>query len=451
MRKKDLRLYMKRAILMMAPLFFVACEKPEGSGELGFNQVIGSTADVNTVSYPVKTYTQSLDSVLVALAYDEQLLFGGYLGNRLVGTYNDPSLGSNKASIVSQVILNQVNIDFGTNPVIDSVNLFLQYSGHYGDTSENVSFLVNEIDAVIDRDTLIYSNYPVQIGQEIGRKDNFQLRPNSSTPYDGDDLIPTLIIPMDVNFFQQKIADVADGSFASFESNEDFIEYFKGIHISATSAGRGPIAYFSLAGTNSRMIIYYHNDDEDSLSTELNFQQNKETVPISFGVFDQDYSGVSLDPDNPDSTLGEDVTYIQSLGGVMTVVDIPDLDTLIEKGFVINGARLQIPLMLGTGNGAPPANTLEVRKIEDNDAAGTIIDFRAGVNTGDGALRLGDLRDNKYIFDLSRHVFDVANGASNLKLGIVPVNKGTTANQTVLQGSTSLSQNLSLIVYYTKP
>ncbi|MDZ7845291.1 MAG: DUF4270 family protein [Owenweeksia sp.] len=124
---------LKRAILLMAPFVLLACEKP--NEELGIGQVTGGLAGLGDTTLEVLSYTQKLDSTLVALSYEDQKLVGGYFGNRMVGALVDGHFGRSESAVVAQMRLDGVNVDFGTNPVIDSVSLFMRYNGAYGDTS----------------------------------------------------------------------------------------------------------------------------------------------------------------------------------------------------------------------------------------------------------------------------------------------------------------------------
>ncbi len=441
----------KRAIVLIAPFLFIACEKSAGSGELGFNQVIGGQAGVDSLKLDVITYTRKVDSVLVALPFNDQVnLVGGYRGNRLAGRLVDPYLGVAEASIVSQMVLSQVNADFGDSPVVDSVNLILRYSGHYGDTSKLMSLEVFELAESLSDDSTFYSSFKPQLGTKIGGLNNFIPRPNSTITIDGETLPPALIIPLDVDYFQQNFADVGNGSFPSFSTNNDFIEYFKGIVIKAEDNSDGSILYFSLENSLSEAVIYFHNNSDTS-TIEVTFSQSLSRVPIGFSVFQQDYSNAAFDLQNQDTQNGELTTYVQSMGGVTTVINIPDLDTIVGKGWVINRALLELYTQRGTGSGLAPNARVEPREEEESSIGDRILDFTSGGGLGNGTIRVGQLRDNRYIFDLSRYVFSVANGEERDNLIIVPTSFSTTANRTLLRGGSDPVEPAQLIIYYTKP
>ncbi|MGB0177886.1 MAG: DUF4270 domain-containing protein, partial [Owenweeksia sp.] len=423
------------------------------NGEIGFEQVIGGLSGLNDTTLSVVSFTQNVDSVLVAVNYTSQLQLGGYIGSRLAGSRVDASFGRAEAGIVSQMILNQVNPDFGASPVVDSVKLFLRYSGYYGDTTKPMSLEVYELSEDLSRDTSYYSSYSPSDGAKIGEKLSFMPRPNSNVTVEDSILIsPTLVMDMDAAYFQQKFADVGNGSFQSFSDNENFLDYFKGIHVKAASED-GSILYFNLNSVNSRLIIYYHNSSSSSSQVSLNFAQDRATVPIGFSIFDQDYSTypAAFNLSMQDSVNGEMSTYVQSMGGVATILKFPGFDDLkAQKNIVINRAFIEVPVQRGVSSGPAPSNNLELRKMTSNGPGLITDDFAFGQAGGDGKLRLGELRANKYIFEITQHLFDAINKGKSPNLAVVPLNKGTTANQTILKGGNDPVEPIRLTVYYTK-
>ncbi len=450
--KRKLKLVLKRAIFIMAPFVFIACEKPNDL--LGLNQVIGgdSTALGKVEFNNIVAYTASIDSLLVALSYDDQRLIGGYGGNRMVGSETDGFFGRNQSSFVSQLILNQVDPDFGTNPIIDSVKLFLKYSGAYGDTSKIMDIEVFELDEVLNRDTTFFSNYTPTLGQKIGEKMGFIPRPNTKVVIEDNSTESTLKIDMDASYFQTKFADVGDGTFASFASNDDLVEYFKGIVVISPSVDASTL-YFKLNDGNSRMVMYFRNDEGDTNDIELNFNQNKTTTPMNFNLFEQDFEGYpsGFDLASLDTINGEIETYVQAMGGVATVVTIPGLDSLMGQNLIINKAILDVHKSNGTGFALSPPQRLEIRNFVEGTTTSTIKDFSIGNTfTGDGAYRTGSLRSGFYRFDITKYVYEVVNGAETGKIALVPSIKSTAAHRTILQGS-GADKPMKLTVYYTQP
>ena len=202
-----------------------ACEKPTDG--LGFDQVIGGTIEADTLHIPIISYTTAVDSILVALPYQQQLLFGGYNSTRLIGRTVSSNFGTEEARLLAQLLPEQVNPDFGDNPIIDSVNLYLRITEAYGDTSIAMNISVSELEQSFSKDSSFYSNYSPLVGREIGRLDNYMPQPKTNVLVE-DLLAPaTIRIPLDLAFFQSKFADVGNGEFDSLASFTNFVEYFQ--------------------------------------------------------------------------------------------------------------------------------------------------------------------------------------------------------------------------------
>ncbi len=443
--------FFKRAILAMAPFIFIACEKP--NEQLGLNQVIGEQAGLADTSLNVISYTENVDSIPVALSYNSQLVLGGYGGNRMAGAYVDPYFGRAEAAFVSQMIPGTVNFDFGDNPVVDSVRLYMRYSGSYGDTSVPMTFEVYELEEALSRDSIYYSSFEPVLGEKLGEKSSVTPEPNTIVFIEGVKTTPTLTISLETAYFQQNFAAKADGSFPAFSTDEAFIEYFKGIVVKA-SATDGSIVYFDLGSANSGLKIYYSNDVEDSLSFSLRFTQQQTPLPIHFNIFEQDYQSypTGFDLTIIDSINGESTTYVQAMGGVFTVLEIEGLADLQKNGLLVNRAVLEIPKQSGTGSALAPPPRLEIREFTSEGPGSAIRDFAIFTNsTGDGVYRSEEFRQGFYRFDISRYVFDVLNGGENKKLAVWPTTRSTAANRVILKGGNNTDKPVQLKIYYSKP
>ena len=439
---------LKRAILAIAPLFLIpACEKP--TDDLGFQQIIGGTIEADSMHIEVTSYTAPIDSILVALDYERQLILGGYNSTRLIGQTQSSYFGLERSNLVTQLLPEQVNADFGANPKVDSVNLYIRLTGAYGDTSQPMSLSVRLLENELSTDSNFYSNFEPSLAQELGRLDNYLPTPRTEGILDGELAPAHLRIPLDTAYFQANFADVGDGNFDAFSSFVKFREYFTGIKVSPESGAA--ILYSNLASAFSMIRIYYHNE-EDTTFTDLNFDQDKSTVPINFSTFEHDYSNSSIGALTMDSINGEDLTYIQAMGGVTTAFkfDRQKIDSLIGEGLIINSAELEVYTAQGTGESVAPPSSMEIRFLEDKSLGDRILDF-SEEDGGGGALRRGVLRNNKYVFNLSRHLFSVLNSGENNTLAIIPTNRSTAANRTILRGGSGIQNRATVIVYYTKP
>lgn len=438
---------LKRAIFLMAPLFFISCEK--ATDDLGFEQIIGGVVEADSLHIDLVTWTAPVDSILVALDYNSQLALGGYNPVRLMGRTESSLFGVEKANLMSQIIPNELNLDFGENPKVDSVYLYLRITSAYGDTSSSMNLVVNVLEDDFSQDSSYYSDYAPALGLEIGRLDGYAPAPETNTRFEGD-LAPALIsIPMDTSYFQANFANLADGSADEFSSFSNFIEYFKGIQVSAETGKC--ILYTNLASNFGGIRVYYHNST-DTTFAELNFDQDKSLKPINFSTFEQDYTGSPLETMAQDSVNGESQTYVQAMGGVCTALkfDPARINALLDQGLVINRAEVEIFTMPVNAEPVAPGGAMELRLLNGKTLGDRISDFRTE-GGGGGSLERGLLRNNKYVIDIRRHLFEVLNSGENPTLALIPRTRTTAANRTVLRGGEGLMERAKVIVYYTKP
>lgn len=437
----------KKAILVMASFFlFASCEKP--TEDLGFNQVVGDQIDADSLHLPLITYTAPIDSLLVALPYQQQQAIGGYSRTRIMGRQESPIFGVAQADFVGQVLPQDVNPDFGSNPVVDSVNLFLRTTRAYGDTTSPMSIEVHELSREFSRDSAFYSNYNPGNERLLGSISNHLPRPKTPRDYEGDLEAPVVRIPLDRDYFQTQFADVGDGNFDGFSTFRKFVEYFKGIRISAPQ-GRAVLG-LDMSSAFTSLRIHYHNDQDTSV-VALNFLQDRSEVPIHFSVFEHDYSQARFDLRQQDTIHGEEETYVQAMGGVATALkfDPAKVDSLSREGLVINKAFLELSTAVGTGDPSPPSERMEIRHLDGKGLGSITLD--AQDERLDGNLRLGVFRDNKYVFDLTRHIFQVLNTRNNSTLAVVPTTRTTGASRTILRGGSNVNEKAKLIIYYSKP
>ncbi len=431
----------------MAPLFFISCEK--ATDDLGFEQIIGGVVEADSMHLELVSWTAPIDSIVVALDYNTQLALGGYNPVRLVGRTQSNYFGVESAQLVSQMIPDELDLNFGTNPIVDSVNFYLRITDAYGDTTVPMNLALHVLDQQFDQDSIYYSSYSPTLGTEIGRLNGYMPKPSTNTQFE-DQLAPAIIkIPMDVSYFQNNFANVANGEADEFGSFDSFMEYFKGISLQAESGAC--ILYSNLASVYGGFRIYYHNT-EDTTFAEFNFDQDKSIKPINFSVFSQDYQGSPLEMLPQDSLNGEANTYLQAMGGVCTALRFNPrkVDSLLNAGLVVNRAEVEIYTLPNNDEPVAPATGLELRLLEGKSIGDRITDFRVE-GGGGGNLTRGVLRNNKYTIDVRRHLFEVLNSGENPTLALVPRARTSAANRTILRGGEGLTEKAKVIVYYTKP
>jgi len=290
----------------------LSCEKDIES--VGVNLVENGIFEVDTYNSDVKTYNQNII---------KRRAKG--LGQYLLGVYNDTDFGKLEASIIAQTVPFG-SIDFGTNPVIDTVILSIPYKATKIGTQEttiqgetisvpkfkldsvfgdkNVEFNLNVYELTSYLNTLDPTNPSEELKYYTNQTYNynptplysglFKPNPNDTVlyvkrpevildfdtmQYDIDTIKntnsePAIRLPLDESFFTNNFLTNS----SAFESTANFLEFFKGLYIQATESANPKASIMSLKLIiESNITIYYTNTvvkDETIDGVDLNGDGN---------------------------------------------------------------------------------------------------------------------------------------------------------------------------------
>jgi hypothetical protein len=138
------------------------------------------------------------------------------------------------------------------------------------------------------------------------------------------------------------------------------------------------------------------------------------------------------------------------MGGAMTQIHLPDLKSLQDSGFIINRAEIIVPVRSGSvGNYGLPSTLL---MLEDKGTTRPFIDDYAngGITTG-GELEIGRLRDQKYVFNITRLVHRyISTNDTIYPLSLIPSASASRGWRAVLNGYLDPVNPLEFNIYYTK-
>jgi hypothetical protein len=277
----------------------------------------------------VVAYSQLVDSIKT----DETSL-------SLLGSIADPVFGVSTASFYTQVRLGQSAFSFGTDPLPDSLVLALDYKGLYGDSTAAMTIRVYELDEQILIDTSYYSNQSLALKSTLLAEKTFVPNFTDSVAVGEDTLPPHLRINL-TDITSALAMKLLEAPSDSMTSNSSFLNYFYGLYVTAEPVNSGgSILYFDLLSSLSEMTLYYHNLTADSLKFEYLINSNC----ARFGHFDHDYT--LGDPSfiaqviDKDTTMGQNVCYVQALSGVKTFVRFPAIKNYYANGNIaVNEAR----------------------------------------------------------------------------------------------------------------
>jgi hypothetical protein len=370
----------------------------------------------------------------------------------MLGSYFDPVFGSSTSSIYTQIRLSTTSVDFGENPALDSIILAFEYTGdYYGDTSYMQNFMVFRIgdNDSINGEIEYYSNQHLELAEELANV-YIQPSPTDSVMVDTLRYKAQLRIPLSQEFGESILNAPSD----DLSSNDNFLTFLRGVYVtSGQMQWGGAIFNFDLVSANSKMTIYYSNDENDSLSYPfaisagnarfMNFEQyNYENATASFKA--QVIDG--------DTTLGDNILFIQSMAGVKVRFKFPYLkDWVKNNNIAVNEARLTINDAYPNSNFIPP-NELVVLKRNDDGTSGLIPDQFEGTAYFGGQY---DPATGEYYFRISRYIqYLLSDDAQDYGLELVVSGGSLMPNRGMLIGpnpdpGSDLSKRLKLNLIYT--
>lgn len=422
---------------------FTACEEPT---DLGM-EVLPSTDLIKVKSVvernSISSFTYREDSVQT----DEP-------SNILLGTLDDPKFGRTSIDMAAQFRL-QFYPDYGTNPVVDSVRLFLYYSGVYGDTVTPQTFKIYELESPLDVDEEYYQGVDLKSyasGQVIGEKVYTpEVRVDSTS---SDTLYSLIKIPVDKSLGEKLVS--ADS--LQMANNDVFLEYFKGLYIEAEKGADdgGSILRLDAASTSnfqgSALVVYYNNDENmeaDEPDTLLN-----PYVITQFSArvnsIDHDYSETSFFDDLNSDESEDSLIFVQPTGGLRSKVYIDNLTLWKDSvNTAINNAELvfQVDTIASEVEKYPPPKQLLFTVIGDEGEEFLPVDYLFSPVFYGGAL---NTEDYTYRFNITQHLQQIIDGeAENNGFFLTTAIKNSEANRVILKGSGSQT-GIKLVITYSK-
>lgn len=417
-------------IFLISLVLFSSCKNPEliglevQPGEDKLNALVTDT-------FFIRSHTVRDDSVITS-----------NLIRNLLGEFQDPVLGLAKANIAFQALLSNNSPDFGASPTLDSVVLVLKYAGFYGDSLSDFVVNVHKLTEKLDDDTTYYSNkVPVYDNTTVLGTKTFKARPNDEvliTDIRPDKLDTTIKVDPQLRIkLNSAFGDSLLQNQAKMTDNETFLNYLNGIYLTVTrQSGDGGIMYFDMrSSTASGMVLYYKTGSD---TTNFKFLLNSNSA--GFNQYIHDYTGTPVGAQLTDTTLGQNLVYVQPMAGLSAKVRIPHLNRMTDSGMIsVNKAELILPLESGSNNtyAAPSSIRLSIRTA-DNKISEVA---RASLNSG----------LNQYKIDISGFLQSLLINPDEYKEFIIsPVNKEVIANRAIIKGVDHPLSGMKLRLIYTK-
>ncbi len=397
--------------ILLSLILVFSCKKkePEAPSVIGLdvqpeNDLVGVTI---TDSVSLYMFTQSVASVRT---YNDQYK---YLGSNL-----DPIFGRTDASIYTNFSIsnNLTNISFGTNPVLDSAEMIIRYTGDYlGDTATTLTFQLHVLNQKLDAtasystsNTIPYSSSTV--GTVVGK-----IRPRGEKV--------CLILPLNYN-----LADYILKTNSNLVNNTAFQNAYKGFYLTTANstlagAGSGSIRRFDLDDAISGVNIYYHDGNSVSSKSQKFLFSFSGSDALRFNKITQDYTKgaiqnlfdqVTASSEAAATVKGNSNVYLNSFGGTRIKLDLPYLKNFTDSQNVsISRAELIIkvddvisPYSISYGY---PANLalLACRADGTEELVYDQLDASDFVKYGGNY----DATNKRYVFNIARQVQKILNGS----------------------------------------
>ena len=382
------------ALLCLCGALLSSCKKDPG--EIGLDLMNNDNMSVSYIDtlkvYAHAAYSDSLRS-------DETSV-------TVLGSYYDPIFGATNTDLVTEMWMTENNPNFGDNPVADSMVVYLHYTGdYYGELTTPLQVSIYELDEDIEYDSVYYSNRQCTYKPEPLSVFTFTPAPaDSVVDPDLEKGAPRVVIPLNVDFANS----ILQADTINFVDNAAFSDLMRGFYYHfdpITTPGMGAAFDVDLLNTRSRVVLYYHNDTDTS-----EFVLRTSTYTPRYAQYEHDYS--LADPEllqqlEGDTLLGNQKLYVQAMGGIKTVINIPEITSIgAVSNTAINEAKLIMEVYSHDTTWAPPAN-LEMIMIDEDGTRALIPDYDEGATYYDGSY---NTTAYTYTFRITRYIQHVING-----------------------------------------
>ncbi len=313
---------------------------------------------------------------------------------------SDPFFGKTDAKIFLELKPASYRYTF-SNPSdslhLDSVVLILDYAGTYGDTSVAQTVNVYEIPQSSDFADTSYpirkSNYDK--GGLLGSRTFEPLILNDSIKAYQDTTKNQLRIRLNDAFGQRllKYDTISSGTEGAYISDSAFRSHFKGFALESVS-GKA-IMGFNLKGANTKLAIYYKDDNGDApvetwdtTVAYFSFAANASSASANF--IQRDYTATPLA-----TAVGgneqDDVVYIQNTPGSFATIKIPGLVGLNNR--IVHKADLIMEQLYDPSDTTFPPGRLYVDAYDSSVTAFRVIPYDISIDIT-GAANLGNFGIN---------------------------------------------------------
>ncbi len=452
--------FTKYVLLLFVVMGIANCTNPTSIGTDFIGTDLISVTRVDSLSVRAQTLAPGPINV-----YQGQANLSRYL----CGNLNDDYLGSSRSEIYGQLRVRDNTRDFN-NSSIDSVVLSMRYdsTSFYGNwENEEVDIQVFRLTEAIDAEADYKSDITFMTEADpIGQKIGFKAEPSkpltinfetSEGEIDTVTIAPQLRIPIDISIGEEILAYDS----LPLSDNEVFLESFKGVKLAVES--ENAMLAFRLITPETRMIIYYRNENDEPAEMNLSFTDRSAVMPS----FSHNYEDSEVESFIGRQDLGDSLVFTQSMAGVEAEIELPDLSDYsdLELNHASISFTLASDLPGNMTNLFPPADQVTgVRTDEDGelrlliDAA--LAESQAGSReflqdafggfVEEEELPDGSKREHYNLF-ITQFVESVRRGDVDPTFRIRPRLKNITASRSIILGPQHNEYPMKLTLVFSTP
>jgi len=410
--------------LLISLFLFASCENTSTIG-LEVDPSIALTGSlVDTATITSRTLT---DDVTATYA----------LARHPLGFLQDPIFGLTQSDLAMSVNLPSASTySFGTNAVLDSAVLVLNFGGEfYGDSTSNYTVDVHQLTNNLATELSFLQNktFPYNstlLGTRSGRLfPNTKYKVTSIVAGAADTLktvTPQIRIKLDKTFITNNILSLNE---TSLKYNERFTNAFKGLLVKIrdnSSTGVGGMMFFDFTGSASNLELYYKKQNATTTTNidtvAVNFPITTSYGPVAASI-KHNYTGTPIATQLAAPNQQFPVTYLQPMSGLRNKIAFPYLKNFANSvgKIVVNKAELVIEV--AAGSDPIPFNAAPRLSLYRYDIAGVRKNVPDGDN-GTDQSSAGDKRalaptvfggyydaiNRRYVFVVTSYVQDLLDG-----------------------------------------
>jgi len=435
-----------------------ACENEPGRLGLG-NSVFDNNYSVVLVdTIKVEASTVLLDSIPTSGT-----------GSILIGGYSDPKLGVLSAEGYIQ-LSNGAAWAPPDHALFDSLVLTLNYSGYsYGDTTQAQTFVARRITqafktynlpqfwvdekqySVLYQQSSLYNSSAIRYDVSTLGTKTFHPRPNS---------IDSLTIRLNDDLGKEWLNLAKDQS-VNITQTDKFLEYFKGVFISASSPSEAVVGFNT---ADAKIRLYYKEYSDETLVQRFHEFPIGTILPY-YSKVHSDRSGTILESltnesDEISCNKSDDQVFIQSGTGIVVKVTFPYIRKMIDLQdiLLVNEAQLILEPAKNSYDGTfslPESLTLFETDKSNLPLKQLLADYNA--TEKQKATISIDNEFNKtsgYVFTITEYMQGMLSSEGNLQKGLLimlPSDEiGRRVERTYVNAGNGSENRIRLKVWYTR-